>query len=86
MISIVNTECHVPKTFSDLAKIAAWGRLGQEAENPDAQMRVRDVRLHCQDRAQMVELAGAPLCPIEGHGVMQHEPLNDDEADEGDEG
>lgn len=31
MISIVNTECHVPKTFSDLAKIAAWGRLGQEA-------------------------------------------------------
>src|SRR3546814_12682949 len=28
MISIVNTECHVPKTFSDLAKIAAWGRLG----------------------------------------------------------
>ncbi|WP_069064562.1 hypothetical protein [Sphingobium sp. RAC03] len=31
MISIVNTECHVPKTFSDLAKIAAWGRLGQIA-------------------------------------------------------
>ncbi|MFT6474606.1 MAG: Ti-type conjugative transfer relaxase TraA, partial [Qipengyuania sp.] len=30
MISIVNTECHVPKTFSDLAKIAAWGRLGLE--------------------------------------------------------
>src|SRR3546814_19275435 len=28
MISIVNTECHVPQTFSDLAKIAAWGRLG----------------------------------------------------------
>ena len=28
MISIVNTECHVPKTFSDLAKIAASGRLG----------------------------------------------------------
>src|SRR3546814_12370449 len=28
MMSIVNTECHVPKTFSDLAKIAAWGRLG----------------------------------------------------------
>ena len=28
MISIVNTECHVPKMFSDLAKIAAWGRLG----------------------------------------------------------
>src|SRR3546814_19178053 len=28
MISIVNTECHVPKTFSDLAIIAAWGRLG----------------------------------------------------------
>jgi hypothetical protein len=49
-------------------------------------MRVRDVRLYRQDRAQMVELAGAPLCPIEGHGVMQHEPLDDDEADEGDEG
>ncbi|MGE6694704.1 hypothetical protein ACQKE8_19890, partial [Sphingobium limneticum] len=31
MISIVNTECHVPKTFSDLAKIAAWGRLGLQA-------------------------------------------------------
>ena len=32
MISIVNTECHVPKTFSDLAKIAAWGRLGHIGE------------------------------------------------------
>jgi len=32
MISIVNTECHVPKTFSDLAKIAAWGRLGLIAD------------------------------------------------------
>jgi hypothetical protein len=30
-----------------------------------------------------LELAGAPLCPIEDHGVMQHEPLDDDEADEG---
>src|SRR3546814_5207507 len=28
MISIVNTECHVPKSFPDLAKIAAWGRRG----------------------------------------------------------
>src|SRR3546814_1289732 len=32
MISIVNTECHVPKTFSDLAKIAAWGRLGRVSD------------------------------------------------------
>ncbi|OJV33245.1 transcription elongation protein SprT [Sphingomonas sp. 67-36] len=31
-----------------------------------------------------LELAGAPLCPIEDHGVMQHEPLDDD--DEGDDG
>jgi hypothetical protein len=31
----------------------------------------------------MVELAGAPLCPIEDHGVMQHEPLDDDSEDEG---
>src|SRR3546814_17366689 len=28
MMSIVSTECHVPKTLSDWAKIAAWGRLG----------------------------------------------------------
>jgi len=34
MISIVNTECHVPKTFSDLAKIAAWGRLGLLCAGP----------------------------------------------------
>ena len=32
-----------------------------------------------------LELAGAPLCPIEDHGVMQHEALDDDEG-EGDEG
>lgn len=38
MISIVNTECHVPKTFSDLAKIAAWGRLGQVAGQAGAAM------------------------------------------------
>jgi hypothetical protein len=37
MISIVNTECHVPKTFSDLAKIAAWGRLGQKVAPRDLQ-------------------------------------------------
>ena len=36
MISIVNTECHVPKTFSDLAKIAAWGRLGLHSANDKA--------------------------------------------------
>lgn len=36
MISIVNTECHVPKTFSDLAKIAAWGRLGREGKGEGA--------------------------------------------------
>ena len=29
-----------------------------------------------------LELAGAPLCPIEGHGIMQHEPLDADD-DEG---
>ena len=28
-----------------------------------------------------LELAGAPLCPIEDHGQMQHEPLDDDEAE-----
>jgi len=39
MISIVNTECHVPKTFSDLAKIAAWGRLGLVASEVDPVMR-----------------------------------------------
>lgn len=25
-----------------------------------------------------LELAGAPLCPIEDHGRMQHEPLGDE--------
>ena len=28
-----------------------------------------------------LEQAGAPLCPIEGHGPMEHEPLDDDEAE-----
>ena len=26
-----------------------------------------------------LETAGAPLCPIPGHGAMQHEPLDGDE-------
>ncbi|WP_030538623.1 transcription elongation protein SprT [Sphingobium sp. DC-2] len=26
-----------------------------------------------------LEQAGAPLCPIEGHGPMQHDPLDDDD-------
>src|SRR3546814_3877501 len=30
-----------------------------------------------------LEQAGAPLCPIEDHGQMQHEPLDDDSEDEG---
>ncbi len=30
-----------------------------------------------------LETAGAPLCPIAGHGPMHHDPLDlDDEADE----
>ena len=33
-----------------------------------------------------LEQAGAPLCPIEGHGQMSHEPLDDDSEDAGDEG
>lgn len=28
-----------------------------------------------------LEQAGAPLCPIEGHGVMEHEPLGDDDPE-----
>lgn len=32
-----------------------------------------------------LEQAGAPLCPIEDHGQMQHEPLDDDSEDEGGE-
>ena len=27
-----------------------------------------------------LETAGAPVCPIEGHGPMQHDPLDGDEA------
>ena len=30
-----------------------------------------------------LELAGAPLCPIEDHGRMEHEPLDDGSEDEG---
>tara|TARA_R110000868_G_scaffold205979_1_gene454690 strand:- start:88 stop:381 length:294 start_codon:yes stop_codon:yes gene_type:complete len=33
-----------------------------------------------------LELAGAPLCPIEDHGQMQHESLDDDEDGDEDEG
>src|SRR3546814_20725892 len=32
ILSIVNTECHVPHTFSDFAKLAAWDRPG--LDNP----------------------------------------------------
>ncbi len=45
-------------------------------------MRVRDVRLYCEDRAQMAGTAGAPFCPIEDHGVMAHELLDDDESED----
>src|SRR3546814_47910 len=34
------------------------------------------------DQRKWLELAGAPLCPIEDHGQMQHEPLDDDERSE----
>src|SRR3546814_13074211 len=30
-----------------------------------------------------LEQAGAPLCPIEDHGRMEHEPLDDGSEDEG---
>mgnify|MGYP001132472334 CR=1 FL=1 len=30
-----------------------------------------------------LELAGAPLCPIEDHGRMEHEPLDDEEGEGG---
>ena len=29
-----------------------------------------------------LEQAGAPLCPIEDHGRMEHEPLDDDEGED----
>jgi hypothetical protein len=32
-----------------------------------------------------LELAGAPLCPIEDHGQMEHEPLDDEDEGEGGE-
>lgn len=32
-----------------------------------------------------LESAGAPLCPIEDHGRMEHEPLDDAEDEDGDE-
>jgi hypothetical protein len=32
-----------------------------------------------------LEQVGAPLCPIEDHGQMEHEPLDDDSEDEGGE-
>src|SRR3546814_18282994 len=32
-----------------------------------------------------LEQAGAPLCPIEDHGQMSHEPLDDDEGGDPDD-
>ncbi len=29
-----------------------------------------------------LEMAGAPLCPVDGHGVMSHEPLDGDNDDD----
>ena len=31
-----------------------------------------------------LETAGAPVCPIEGHGPMQHDPLDRDDAGDDD--
>ena len=31
--------------------------------------------------AVAAEQAGAPLCPIEDHGQMEHVPLDDDDAE-----
>jgi len=56
MISIVNTECHVPKTFSDLAKIAAWGRLGQFIEQDAG------------DPFQLAALGGGKMIEAGAHG------------------
>jgi hypothetical protein len=46
-------------------------------------MRVRGVRLYRQNRARKwLEQAGAPLCPVEGHGPMRHDPLDGDDDSE----
>jgi len=29
-----------------------------------------------------LEQAGAPLCPIEDHGRMEHEPLDDEDSED----
>lgn len=29
-----------------------------------------------------LETAGAPLCPVEGHGPMRHDPIGDEAEDE----
>jgi|GEM_PF-5728556 len=34
-----------------------------------------------QTPPKWLEQAGAPLCPIEEHGVMEHEPLDDDDPE-----
>ena len=50
---------------------------------------VRMLKCECQTCGYTVrtarkwlETAGAPLCPIAGHGPMQHDPLDGDEDDE----
>lgn len=40
---------------------------------------MRYVWVHRQSRPQVAGTAGAPLCPIEGHGPMRHDLLGDDE-------
>ncbi|WP_231736355.1 DUF1971 domain-containing protein [Blastomonas sp. CCH8-A3] len=63
MISIVNTECHVPKTFSDLAKIAAWGRLGLEGE-------VRLIFTEPHREVLVTPDMPAPIAPLATHYVV----------------
>ena len=51
---------------------------------------VRMLKCECQacgytvrTARKWLETAGAPLCPIPGHGAMRHEPLDGDEEPEG---
>ena len=66
MISIVNTECHVPKTFSDLAKIAAWGRLGRLKASPQKRSPKFATRAQKQKQMEDNEIVDAEWTEVHG--------------------
>lgn len=73
----------------DAAGLLPHARLDTDGESTGPKkQKTRMLKCECAECGYTVrtarkwlEQAGAPLCPIEGHGVMEHEPLGDDDPE-----